>query len=221
MQKCAVLLNPSSDPAQLKEALNDLLKLLPADVEFRKDVNDMLKQLVSQASNEQWTIEDSDSWEDMILMGTEPDNSCLNVNGSPGFNKCLLANILDGKIRIMVAKDPSGKITARAVLRVIVETQMKPVLFVERLYIRGGNYQGKERDILEGCRLKAEAMGIPLVASAKDYKLPEAKKYPGVLASLGGPAPFEYVDALSGIQPNGVYSIPESLLLWSPPVQAV
>ncbi len=164
-----------------------------------------------------WTIEDTDSWEDMLLMGTEV-NSCQDIYGSPLYNKCLLSYILDGKNRIMVAKDSSGKIIGRAVLRVLWDkTQKKQVLFMERLYTRGGNRNNLLRDILEGCKQKAQAMGIPLVASASDYKNLKTDKYPETLYSLGGPAPYEYVDALGGIQDNGIYVLKESYLLWSPP----
>jgi hypothetical protein len=217
VRKCATLLDPKSDLTELKAALDELLKLLPEDVEFRNDVKSMLERLSPQASEETWVIEDSDAWEDMELMGTEVDGSCQRIDGDPFYNKCLLSYIFDGKNRIMIARDSSGRIVARAVLRILWdETQKKPVLFVERLYIRGGSYERKENDILEGCRQKAEYLNIPLVASARDYILPETKRYPGLLKALGGPAPFEYVDALGGIQRGGIYTISESLLLWSP-----
>ena len=58
----------------------------------------------------------------------------------------------------------------RAVLRILWdEAQKKQVLFVERVYTRGGNSRSLQRDILEGCKQKAQALGVPLVASARDY----------------------------------------------------
>ncbi len=223
VQQCGVLLNPKSDLFQLKTALGELQKLLPNDVQFKQDVNNMLKQLsLPQSSSESWTILDTDAWIDMLLMGTEVDSSCQGIKSNPDDNKCLLSYILDGKTRIMIAADPSGKIVGRAVLRILWDAkQKKPVLFVERLYIHGENYKSKQQAILEGCKQKAQVMGIPLVASAPDYRALKADKYPETLLALGGPVPYEYVDALVGIQKDGIYSIKESVLLWSPPSTTV
>jgi hypothetical protein len=215
--KCAELLDPKSDPHQLKAALNALLNLLSDGVEFKRDVKAMLNRLSAPKSfPRNWTIEDTDFWEDMLLMGTEVDNSCQDILGDADYNKCLLSYILDGKSRIMIARDPSGKIIGRAVLRILWdEIQKKQVLFVERLYTGKGDYQSLKQDILEGCKQKAQDMGLSLVASVRDYKDLKGKKYPGPLRSLGGPAPYEYVDALNGIEHDGIYTINESYLLWS------
>jgi len=163
-----------------------------------------------------YTIEDTDHWEDLELMGTEVDGSCQNIHRDPAFNLCLLSSFLDGKIRLMVARDKAGKIIGRVILRILQGVNNKPVLFMEQLYTRNGvNEKLIHEHILEGCMQKAQSMGIALAASSEDYSDFYAK-YPGTLQSLGGPAPYEYVDALRDIQQNGVYSIPESCLLWSP-----
>ena len=157
----------------------ELQKLFPsADVQFHHDLKDMMTKLEAPTSSVPFTIEDTDDWEDLLLMGTEVDGSCQNINRDPANNKCLLASFLDGKIRLMVAREKgSGKIIGRVVLRVD-----NPVLFVERLYTRNG-VNGKliRQNILEGCRQKAQSMGIPLTASAKDYSNLHAPKYPGIL----------------------------------------
>jgi hypothetical protein len=171
-------------------------------------------------SSESFTIEDTDDWEDFVLMGTEVDNSCQNILGIPTLNKCLLASFLDGKIRLMVAREKSsGKIVGRVVLRIHPDANNNSVLFVEKLYTRKGvNEELLRQNILEGCQQKAQSMGIALTACVSGYSDLNAPKYPGALQALGGPAPYEYVDTRGGLQKGGIYSIEESFLLWSPSV---
>jgi hypothetical protein len=166
----------------------------------------------------QTTIEDTDHWEDLVMMGTEVEGSCQNIHNDPASNKCLLSSFLDGKIRLMVAREKSsGKIIGRVILRILLDENHNPVLFMEKLYTRNGvNEELTRQNIIEGCRQKAQSMGIALAASGEDYTDLNANEYPGALESLGGPAPYEYVDAIGDIAKGGIYSIPESLLLWSP-----
>ena len=172
----------------------------------------------TQDSSLPFTIEDTDAWEDLVLMGTEVDNSCQTILGNTYYNECLLAAFLDGKIRLMVAREKrTGKIIGRVILRILQDDKNKPVLFVDTLYTRNGvDSKLIRHNILEGCKQKAQSMGITLAASVEDYSDVTTHKYPGALESLGGPAPYEYVDALRGKQQDGVYSIPESYVLWQP-----
>ena len=66
----------------------------------------------------------------------------------------------------------------------------------------------KLRTTFEGspAKRKAKELGIALVLSKKDYPKEGAiPQYPNALQSLGGPAPYEYVDALRGIrEPSNV-----------------
>jgi len=172
----------------------------------------------TQDSSLPFTIEDTDAWEDLVLMGTEVDGSCQSIRDNPTLNQCLLAAFLDGKVRLMVAREKgTGKIIGRVILRVLQDDNGKPVLFVDTLYTRNGvNSELIRQNILEGCKQKAQSMGIAMALSVKDYDGLATHKYPGALNSLGGPAPYEYVDALNGRQQNGIYSIPESYVLWKP-----
>ncbi len=219
VRHCTTILHPKTDLPELKSALIELQKLFPsADVQFHHDLKDMMTKLETPVSSAPFTIEDTDSWEDLVMMGTEVDGSCQNINRNPAYNKCLLASFLDGKIRLMVAREKeSGKIIGRVVLRVLFDTDNNPVLFVEKLYTKNGvDVTLIRQNILEGCKQKAQSMGIALATNASDYRDLNANKYPGALKALGGPAPYEYVDALRGIQNGGIYSIPQSYLLWSP-----
>ena len=172
----------------------------------------------TQDSSLSFTIEDTDAWEDLVLMGTEVNNSCQDILDDPRINQCLLTAFLDGKIRLMIAREKeTGKIIGRVILRVLQDDNGKPALFVDKLYTRNGvNSEQIRQNILEGCKQKAQNMGIALAASIGDHSDLTTDTYPGALKSLSGPAPYEYVDALSNPQENGTYSIPESYVLWQP-----
>jgi hypothetical protein len=218
VRNCAIVLNPETALPELKSAVIELQKLFPsADVQFHHDLKEMMATLDPNPS-ELFTIEDTDAWEDFLMMGTEVFDSCQNIQGDPALNKCLLSPFGDGKNRLMDATErSSGKILGRIVFRVHPDTNNNLVLFVEKLYTRRGVDEKRIRQkILEGCKQKAQTMGIALTVSASDNSALNANKYPHALKSLGGPAPYEYVDALHGIQKNGIYSIPVSYLLWSP-----
>jgi len=164
-----------------------------------------------------FTIEDTDHWEDLELMGTEVDGSCQNIHRDPNLNKCLLASFLDGKIRLMVAKDKTGKIIGRMILRILLDENNKPVLFMEKLYTRNGvDEELITQNIIEGCKQKAQSMGTALTASFYDHYDFSDNLYPGTLKSLGGPAPYEYVDTLNGKQEGGIYTVDKSCLVWRP-----
>jgi hypothetical protein len=204
--------------AELAARLVNLHKLHEelAALEFKNDVQGMIDMLdPSKASEAKWIkIETTDAWEDLLLMGSEVTNSCQRIDGDPDLNKCLLAYILDGKNKLMIVRDVEGKIAARSVLRILWDSQhKKPVLFMERIYHRTANSALSDL-ILRGCVEKAKEMGLPLVASPKEA--PEKASYSESLCALGGPAPFEYVDALSGIQKNGEFTISRSNIIYTP-----
>lgn len=151
-----------------------------------------------------YVVEDSDDWQDLMLIGTEV-NSCQNII-SGSLNKCLMAYISDGKNRAIVIKDPqTGKIVCRSILRLLLDKETKkPVLFQERVY-RGPEVNDKIANAIElMAAQRARDLGIPLVKKAEDVV---SKFYLNPLESLGSPAPFEYVDATEGAIKNGVFTI--------------
>lgn len=218
-QRCLKLLDVDLDVTTLKQHLNALLKLLPDHIIFKNDIKGILDQLsLIKETKNKWIVQDTDAWEDMLLIGSEVAHSCQKVDGDPYDNKCLLAYILDGKNRAVVVRDPAGKIAARAVLRILWDDiEKKPVLFMEKLYTRTPRDPMFGQMIQECCIAKAKNMGLPLVASSKDYReLKQIPTYPHDIEALGGPAPFEYVDALGEIAKNGKFTISSSHLLFQP-----
>ncbi len=159
-------------------------------------------------------VEDTDQWEDLLLLGTEVPRSCQSITSEPHHNKCLLSYILDGKNRAMVVKNKEGKIVARSVIRILWDPQKEePVLFMERLYGSQNNPE-LEQMVREGCMKKADSMGLPLVVA---NHIPFFTVwYPGELKALGGPVPYEYVDAAGGIRLGGQFTIPSSFVLYYP-----
>lgn len=195
-------------------AINAAKSYAPVEYpQFLQDLNDLIKLITQKKkilSNEKWTIEDTDAWEDLLLCGTEVLGSCQNIYGDPKYNKCLLNYILDGKNRIIIAKDGKGSIVARSIIRLLADSILKkPVIYREHIYTTAGIPNKIIDEINRMWIGKALLLKIPVVMSALD---PTAKvnPYPNSLESLNGVAPFEYVDANRIGITNGKYSIPSS-----------
>ncbi|MFS8563050.1 MAG: hypothetical protein LVR00_01420 [Rhabdochlamydiaceae bacterium] len=149
----------------------------------------------------------TDDWQDLFLCGTEVVGSCQRIDESI-YNKCLLAYPMDGKIQMIAIKDPSGKVVARCILRILVdETTQKPVLFQSRDYdedsVRVSSMNVKKIMIDYGKTI-AEAINCPLTTKDPDEQLPD---YPHGLESLGSASSWEYVDDLEegGLVKQGEY----------------
>ncbi len=151
---------------------------------------------------------------DLLLCGTEVSGStCLKVDGSVEYAKCLISYLIDGKNVLIAVKNRSGRIVARAILRLLLDEQEKhPVVFLENPYpaFLAQEHQEHYAAILHMAKKKAEQMGLPL-ASVEfiDEDLPSSI----TLRALGGPAPFEYCDAIQSVCKNGSFSIPNAYLV--------
>lgn len=177
------------------------LMLLKAYLMTKKE--DVTKENIEQ----DYTIEDTDHWEDMLLCGTEVAGSCQRISGDVNYNKCLLGYLADGKNRAIVVKDKNGKIIARRIMRLLWDdhpTANKPVLFQERLYQNPGVPEQaiKAMDLMFA--LRAKRLEVSLVTNDEDKN----GDYPHELTSKGSPAPFEYVDASHVGITRGYYNIP-------------
>lgn len=160
-----------------------------------RDLNQLMKPKARPQSVDDWRVEDTDTWDDLLLCGTEVSGSCQNINGFSGLNKCLLNYILDGKNRIVVLKNPEGQIQARVVLRILWDEENKqPVLFQERLYSSPGVFDAGIKAIDNMCIEKARFLQIPLVKSREEQNQ-RGNAYQYLLKSFNSFTPFEYVDA--------------------------
>ena len=141
----------------------------------------------------------------ILLMGTEVHGSCQRVEGSIHQNKCLLGYFLDGKHRLGIVCNAQGKILARTVFRLLIDTKGQPVLYQEVVYV-GDNCENSTGLLRQLAVKKALNLGIPLTVNRGDSESKEACEYPHSLLAKGKPVPFEYVDALRSIK-SGTYTL--------------
>ena len=204
------------DHGELEKKLNILkgikIKGLDEDLKpFYRDLEDALKFMHSAGlpKAEAYKVIDTDDPNHFLLMGTEVLNSCQDVKGSASLNVGLLGYALDGKHRLALVCDPEGKILARSVLRLLLDTEGKPVIFQERMYVADAN-PAYPQLLRQMALKKAGLLGVPLVVSPADFEKEQAKKYPFSIQAKAKSVPFEYVDALGGLC-NGPYTIGNAL----------
>lgn len=132
-------------------------------------------------------VVDTDNPCDLLLSGTDV-GSCQRVQGDPHFSKCLVAYLIDPKIRMMAVKNKQGVIIARCMMRLLWDkTAMKFVLFQEKKYPMGGDV--RFAGVLDrACKKRAEELGLALL-------IKEEGGEQTTLQAFKGKAPFEYVDA--------------------------
>lgn len=193
------LRNSKSERSKLiKTAQENIPKEHP---QFLRDLKDLELVLNYEASKDHkldlnvgWTVEETDSWEDLLLSGTEVNQSCQSIYSDSKYNKCLLNYILDGKNRIVVLKDTEKRIHARILLRLLWDDKLKkPVLYRERRYIAHDVLDSSHISMVAACGLKAQSLGIPIVQTREDES--SGNPYPNPLHSLNGISLYEYVDA--------------------------
>ncbi|MFT4552865.1 MAG: hypothetical protein ACI9S8_001497 [Chlamydiales bacterium] len=184
-------------------------KFKKKDPQLHAALEKIQKTLASDQKYDGWTIADTDTWEDMLLCGTEVSSSCQNIRSDSYRSICLLSYLTDGKNRAVTIKDKSGKIVARRILRFLWDTEHdKPVLFMEKLYPTPGVTPKMEAALEAMCCRRAKHLGVSLVTrSPPEEGLPS---FDGELHSYGSGAPKEYVDGSSGsggMRPNGIYTL--------------
>lgn len=164
-----------------------------------------------------WVVEDTDDFQDLLLMGTEVNRSCLKIDGQPILTRALLSNILDGKIRMIAVKDRFGKILGRALVRILHDTvSNEPVLFQESIYLRQIN-PNIEALLKEGVLKRSQELQLKLLVgiSPKAGKSRPQNK----IVSYGGKG-LEYVDSLaSGMLIHPIYSMTEYAVMYEPKKQ--
>ncbi len=165
-----------------------------------------------------YTIGEASTPCDLLMSSQEVLKSCLHPAGRPHKVKGFLGVLLDGKIHPVVIKDPSGKIVARMLLKLLInEEDNSSCLMKDTVYTN--SHQQSEVDFFEGRIMeyslqRANELGLPLVSSEKADS--ESKQSIGPIVSRISPSPFEHVNAFEGPQlankvvfENGNYSIPK------------
>jgi hypothetical protein len=157
-------------------------------------------------------VVDSDRGDDLFMSG-EVAGSCQAVTREPTYTRSLMGFVLDGKYRMLALQAADGTTQARRMMRLMIDKASgQPVLFLEALYANAGidSCGPEDQSLIALAREKARSMGCPLVCPY-DPAL-AGDEYPGLAASLGCPAPFEYVDADDEGVSEGVYELDAHLL---------
>lgn len=204
-RECLELVNPQDH--NLVGHLNCLQNLLlNTNYEFIYNVNGYLvQQNKIQTLSEVFTIVDTDEFDVVFNIGKVDGESCQRWNGTPHLCCGLLGTLMHGQTRILAVIDQEGKIHSRALLRILLNAQNEPVLFLEPVYPQLAP-RSHVNALLTIAKEKAAKLGIDLTVNlwAENKNL---KAYPTSVHSEGGPAPSEYCDAMAGLQPEGKFTI--------------
>ena len=174
--------------------------LVDSREEFLNDINGLVEALEKQKQPfDGYKLVNTDRFDFMLLSGTQVQGSCQRIDGEPSLNKCLLAYLLDGKIRMLAVKDKDDKIVARSILRLLWDAKSgSPVLMQERAY--SNVMDASLIAALDLFALKqAEKLGIDI------YKADDSGT--AELDSFGSISPWEYVDSAKGTEDKGIYRI--------------
>jgi len=182
----------------IEQGINLFMRHYPG-YEFINDLRALLPQKVGKGR----LIECSDSWEDLLVCGTDVPGSCQRVDGEQRLNKCLLAYIMDGKNRLLCVKDDQEKIVGRAILRLLFKegAEQAPVIYMEEYY----GDPSYEENIQAAAKEISQQLGVELYDMVGTYKNPSTQNTRAILHSYGSSVPYEYCDAVRGVT-NGIFS---------------
>lgn len=201
-----------NNPAQIKANTETLLKLLKTNgyenSPFIEDINEYAAVQIANnktSIDKKFIVVNSDNPFDLFYCGSIP-GSCQDIKtGSPGDIQALLGYVMDGKNRVLMVKDPEGKVVARCLIRLLWDGE-KPVLFMERFYPPPSIQKTDplfEKALNQAAIDIAKNLGIPLLSV---HGTGEA--YENHIHSLGGSAPYDYTDAVKpGLRAKGIYTI--------------
>ena len=118
---------------------------------------------------------------------------------------------IDHTADVSAVKNKQGQIIARAKLSILWDGE-KPTLYLEKMYSQSKFTNRCLKAIAEMAIAKAQSLGIPL-AVEKGSSYCNLLPVPGAdsekpLLSLGGGVSYEYVDACTGVQKDGIFEIP-------------
>jgi hypothetical protein len=187
--------------------------------QFAQDIVDLQKKLnapqLSRQKCESLRVSISSHAEDLFLCGTEVIGSCQNIYSGDEYNKALIAYVLDGKYQIAQITQANGTLMARCMLRLLwSEEHQKPVIHIEQEYSNPGVPSKTKAIRMRLIYKKAQAMGALLAINDKallqQLSIDKDEKFMAHIIELNAydsPYPYEYVDALGGIEEYGNYKI--------------
>lgn len=191
----------TSPPSGLIKELTDLIADMEENAASRSGVAKRL------------TITLSDNPYELFSSTTEVEGSCLSTDNEIDKSQCLLAYLIDGKNLLLALQEPTGKILARAIVRILWnEEQQTPAIFLERFYptLLDGPHKTAMINLV---KRHAQDLKLSLVTQVANT----TKPYYGNLQSLGSDAEFEYTDGAVnasvgiGLYHRGVFTISKDL----------
>jgi hypothetical protein len=185
--------------------------------EWKKGQKYRITRLKNNKQNT-FSVEDTDNPNDLFLIGTEVHGSCMSVYDDTYYSKCLMAYLMDGKNRAIIVRDENtNKIQARAMLRILIDSQKnQPVLCIEKLYRAAGSPDQSAKWIKDFAIERAKKLKLDLVTRNNHYNAISRGSsqnnvlYPNNLLSLDSPSTYEYVEDF-GVS-NGTFCVPKSNL---------
>ena len=130
-----------------------------------------------------------DPW-DLFISGVEV-KSCQSPDGHAYENSGLMSYVMDGRNAMIVRKNKKGTILTRSVIRVVLDQDDRPALFLERAY-------PDKSDLLfiDAARDIADQMELPLY-----HRLDTKKDGKGATVKLlKGRAPYDYFDSFLALR---------------------
>ena len=130
-----------------------------------------------------------DPW-DLFISGVEV-NSCQSPDGHAHENSGLMSYVMDGRNAMIVRKNKKGTILTRSVIRMVLDQDDHPALFLEKAY-------PEKSDLLfiDAARDIAEQMELPLY-----HRLDTKKGGKGATVKLlKGRAPYDYFDSFMALR---------------------
>lgn len=183
----------------IKESL-DLLSKLDEVAELNNDLRGLLPSFKPQEKQSIYTLKDSDDYWEIFLSG-QVQGSCQRADGNPKLNCGLLGYLLDGKNRLLEIIDGDNKIVGRRLFRLVLRSDGKPVLMMEKIYPDTLSNE-LEKALNNFAQKRAKDLGLDLYEDSKEGDTE--------LQSISGKSPWEYVDSAGGIQKDGKFKIPKA-----------
>lgn len=175
--------------------------------EFANDLNAALAKVKATADSavDNFEVSVTDDYWDLLLIGSDVKDSCQRVDGYPNLNKCLLSYVMDGKNIALVVRRPGSKsIVARRMLRIELDQNDQPVLYLERLYSNYG-HESIDTAITEMAKQVANKLQLRLYTAGGSQKLHAEK----------GRNTWTYSDAAGGAMEGG-YEFATAQLIHEP-----
>ncbi len=107
-----------------------------------------------------YKVEDTIDPYTLLAQGTHIEGSCQKVTRTPTLCCGLAKRLVSGDIRLLVVRNSEGKMVGRAVLRLMLNQNKEPIVFVEKFYVNNNN------------EITRDDLKKMLLERAKEWKIP-------------------------------------------------